>query len=59
MAPYSRNFAKPFSACLFVIAAVRVVYGLVRGCEMGGQELDYFAVINVANCTCLGQYRLH
>ena len=26
MAPYSRNFAKPFSACRFVMAAVNVVY---------------------------------
>ena len=26
MAPYSRNFAKPCSACRFVIAAVRVVW---------------------------------
>lgn len=26
IAPYARKFASPFSACLFVIAAVNVVY---------------------------------
>jgi hypothetical protein len=36
MAPYSRNFAKPFSACRLVMAAVRVVWCCQPDIRSGG-----------------------
>jgi hypothetical protein len=51
MAPYSRNCAKPFSACLFVIAAVKVVYNIVSGCIDVQSKFMYLSVVDVANCT--------
>ena len=58
MAPYSRKRAKPFSACLLVIAAVRVVWKSLETDQVGFKAIVlchgrhdqlYLAVINVAN----------
>lgn len=52
IAPYARKFASPFSACLFVIAAVNVVCNLsALDQHLGWSVFIYLAVIDVTNCT--------